>query len=102
MARNSARRSPAARFPDPRILLLDDPLRNVEPNCAMRCVSNCLHCSRTQINRLYVTQDYKERMALGDRIAVLLDGDFVQVASPTEVYLQPATLASPACSAIRP
>ena len=41
---------------------------------------------------LYVTQDYKEAMALGDRIAVLLDGGFAQVATPTEVYREPATL----------
>ena len=31
-------------------------------------------------------------MALGDRIAVLLDGGFVQVATPAEVYREPATL----------
>ena len=29
---------------------------------------------------LYVTQDYKEAMALADRIAVLIGGQFVQVA----------------------
>jgi multiple sugar transport system ATP-binding protein len=41
---------------------------------------------------LYVTQDYKEAMALADRIAVLAGGKFVQLASPEDVYLRPATL----------
>jgi multiple sugar transport system ATP-binding protein len=39
-----------------------------------------------------VTQDYKEAMALADRIAVLAGGKFVQLASPEEIYLRPATL----------
>jgi multiple sugar transport system ATP-binding protein len=41
---------------------------------------------------LYVTQDYKEAMALGDRIAVLSDKDFAQVARPAEIYRRPETL----------
>jgi len=41
---------------------------------------------------LYVTQDYKEAMALGDRIAVLLEGKFAQIARPAEVYREPASL----------
>ena len=41
---------------------------------------------------LYVTQDYKEAMALADRIAVLADGRFVQTATPEDIYMQPATL----------
>ena len=35
---------------------------------------------------VYVTQDYKEAMALGDRVAVLVDGAFRQVAAPHEIY----------------
>jgi multiple sugar transport system ATP-binding protein len=41
---------------------------------------------------LYVTQDYKEAMALGDKIAVLLDGNFAHIATPTQVYREPASL----------
>ena len=33
-----------------------------------------------------MTQDYKEAMALGDRVAVLVDGAFRQVAAPHEIY----------------
>jgi multiple sugar transport system ATP-binding protein len=78
---------------DPRILLLDDPLRNVDAKLRyeMRLeLPSLLKASGSTV--LYVTQDYKEAMALGDRIAVLLDGGFVQIATPAEVYREPATL----------
>src|SRR3954454_18910944 len=78
---------------DPKILLLDDPLRNVDAKLRyeMRLeLPSLLKASGSTV--LYVTQDYKEAMALGDRIAVLLDGGFVQVATPAEVYRIPATL----------
>ncbi len=41
---------------------------------------------------LYVTQDYKEAMAIADKIAVLQGGGFEQVATPEEIYLEPASL----------
>ena len=77
----------------PKILLLDDPLRNVDAKLRFEM--------RLELPRLlagygstvlYVTQDYKEAMALGDRIAVLGACNFIQVATPEEIYLRPATL----------
>jgi len=38
---------------------------------------------------LYVTQDYKEALALGHRIGVLLEGRFEQVGTPEEIYREP-------------
>ncbi len=78
---------------DPKILLLDDPLRNVDAKLRyeMRLeLPSLLKTAGSTV--LYVTQDYKEAMALGDRIAVLIGGDFAQVAEPGEIYRQPATL----------
>jgi multiple sugar transport system ATP-binding protein len=78
---------------DPHILLLDDPLRNVDAKLRyeMRLeLPSLLKASGSTV--LYVTQDYKEAMALGDRIAVLLDGRLVQVATPAAIYRAPATL----------
>jgi multiple sugar transport system ATP-binding protein len=78
---------------DPRILLLDDPLRNVDAKLRyeMRMeLPALLKASGSTV--LYVTQDYKEAMALGDRIAVLLEGKFAQIATPTQVYREPASL----------
>jgi len=40
-----------------------------------------------------VTQDYREAMAIADRIAVLVDGRLEQVASPEEIYVAPASVA---------
>jgi multiple sugar transport system ATP-binding protein len=77
----------------PQILLLDDPLRNVDAKLRFEM--------RLELPRLlrgfgstvlYVTQDYKEAMALADRIAVLIGGRFVQVDTPEEVYARPATI----------
>jgi len=77
---------------EPKILLLDDPLRNVDAKLRyeMRLeLPSLLKASGSTV--LYVTQDYKEAMALGDRIAVLSDRDFAQVARPAEIYGKPAT-----------
>ena len=41
---------------------------------------------------LYVTQDYKEAMAIGNRIAVLIGGKIVQVAQPAEIYDRPGSV----------
>jgi len=42
---------------------------------------------------LYVTQDYREAMAIADRIAVLIDGHLEQIAPPEDVYARPASVA---------
>jgi multiple sugar transport system ATP-binding protein len=78
---------------EPQILLLDDPLRNVDAKLRyeMRLeLPSLLKASGSTV--LYVTQDYKEAMALGDRIAVLSDRDFTQIARPAEIYGKPATM----------
>ena len=78
---------------EPQILLLDDPLRNVDAKLRyeMRLeLPSLLKASGSTV--LYVTQDYKEAMALGDRIAVLSDRDFTQIAQPAEIYGSPATM----------
>ena len=77
----------------PGVLLLDDPLRNVDAKLRYEM--------RLELPRLltafgsaviYVTQDYREAMALGRRIAVLRNGKFEQIAAPPTVYSQPANL----------
>ncbi len=78
---------------EPKILLLDDPLRNVDAKLRFEMrleLPRLLRQSGATV--LYVTQDYKEAMALADRIAVLQGGKFVQLATPQEIYEQPATL----------
>jgi len=78
---------------EPRILLLDDPLRNVDAKLRFEMRLELPRLLRqTGATVLYVTQDYKEAMGLADRIAVVADGRFIQTATPADIYLQPATL----------
>jgi multiple sugar transport system ATP-binding protein len=75
----------------PSLILLDDPLRNVDAKVRyeMRLeLPRVLRARETTV--VYVTQDYKEAMALGDRIAVLVDGKLEQVGTPRDIYQTPA------------
>ena len=77
---------------EPSVLLLDDPLRNVDAKVRyeMRLeLPRLLRARDTTV--IYVTQDYREAMALGDRIAVLADGGFAQVGTPALIYNSPAS-----------
>jgi multiple sugar transport system ATP-binding protein len=77
----------------PKVLLLDDPLRNVDAKLRYEMRLELPHLLRRFGSTvLYVTQDYKEAMALADTIAVLLGGTLVQVAPPAEIYDRPATV----------
>jgi len=77
----------------PPLLLLDDPLRNVDAKLRfeMRLELPQL-LERQGATVIYVTQDYKEAMALGDRIAVLDGGKIQQIGTPEAIYLSPRTL----------
>ncbi len=74
----------------PKLLLLDDPLRNVDAKLRyeMRIELPRL-LKQAEATVLYVTQDYKEAMALGDRVAVLTDKGFAQIDTPQQVYRHP-------------
>src|SRR5262249_27810411 len=79
---------------NPEVLLLDDPLRNVDAKLRyeMRLELPSL-LRRGAAAVLYVTQDYREAMAIADRIAVLIDGRLEQLAPPEDVYTAPASVA---------
>src|SRR5919106_2823911 len=80
--------------PGPAVLLLDDPLRNVDAKLRYEMRLELPRVLRKfEATAIYVTQDYKEAMALGDRIAVLIDGRFAQAAPPAAIYREPASMA---------
>jgi multiple sugar transport system ATP-binding protein len=88
--RTSLARSLAA---PPAVLLLDDPLRNVDAKIRyeMRLeLPRVLREYRSTV--FYVTQDYKEAMALGNRVGVLYDGTFQQVDTPAGIYGRPESI----------
>ena len=75
---------------EPSILLLDDPLRNVDAKLRFEMRLELPRLLKAQeATVIYVTQDYKEAMALGDRIAVMSDSGIAQVGTPEEIYLSP-------------
>src|SRR5262245_51769950 len=77
---------------EPEILLLDEPLSNLDANLReeMRFEIRRLH-EAFGITTLYVTHDQAEAMAISDRIAVLERGRLAQVGPPTELFDHPRT-----------
>jgi multiple sugar transport system ATP-binding protein len=72
------------------ILLLDDPLRNVDAKIQHEMRAELPHLvGSLDTTVLYVTQDYREALALGQWIGILRDGHFVQIGAPEEIYLRP-------------
>jgi multiple sugar transport system ATP-binding protein len=77
----------------PGVLLLDDPLRNVDAKLRYEMrIELPRVLARFQTTVLYVTQDYREAMALGQRVGVLEGGSFRQIGPPETVYAEPATV----------
>lgn len=77
----------------PPILLLDDPLRNVDAKLRFEMRLELPQLLKQQgATVIYVTQDYKEAMALGNRIAVINAGAVEQLGSPADIYLTPASV----------
>ena len=77
---------------EPEILLLDEPLSNLDANLReeMRFEIRRLH-DAFGITTVYVTHDQAEAMVTSDRIAVMQGGRVVQVGAPDEIYERPTT-----------
>jgi iron(III) transport system ATP-binding protein len=77
---------------EPEILLLDEPLSNLDANLReeMRFEIRRLH-EAFGITTLYVTHDQAEAMVISDRIAVLERGRVAQVGTAEEIFERPAT-----------
>ena len=74
----------------PSILLLDDPLRNVDAKLRFEMRLELPRILKQQQSTvIYVTQDYKEAMALGDSIAVMGQGSISQIGTPEAIYTAP-------------
>ncbi|MFC1563860.1 ABC transporter ATP-binding protein [candidate division KSB1 bacterium] len=75
----------------PAVFLFDEPLSNLDAKLRvqMRSEIKKLH-QRLGTTMVYVTHDQVEAMTMGDRIVVLKDGIIHQVASPLELYYDPA------------
>jgi len=76
---------------EPGILLLDEPLSNLDAKLRERMRWELKELQRrTGITFVYVTHDQSEAMALSDRIAVMHEGEIMQLGAPRAVYTRPA------------
>lgn len=74
------------------IVLLDEPLANLDVHLRATMEEEFARFhERTGATMLYITHDQAEAMALADRVAVMDKGRIVQIASPGELYREPAT-----------
>jgi ABC-type Fe3+/spermidine/putrescine transport system ATPase subunit len=77
---------------NPRLLLLDEPLSNLDPHLREEMRQAILELQRdTRVTTVCVTHDQEEAVLLGDRIAMLRDGRLLQVGSAEEFYERPAS-----------
>lgn len=76
----------------PKLLLLDEPLSNLDAKLRERMRSDLRELQRRLgIAALYVTHDQAEALSMSDRVAVMVGGKLVQEGTPREIYQHPAT-----------
>lgn len=75
----------------PRLILLDEPLSNLDAKLreAMRHELRDL-VQKLGISTLYVTHDQLEALVMSDQVAIIQDGQLIQVGSSRDIYNQPA------------
>jgi ABC-type Fe3+/spermidine/putrescine transport system ATPase subunit len=77
--------------PEPRVLLLDEPLSNLDPALRERTRGEIRELiRRVGITTVLVTHEQHEAFDLGDRVAVLRAGRLQQVGTPEDLYSAPA------------
>jgi multiple sugar transport system ATP-binding protein len=77
---------------EPQLFLLDEPLSNLDAalRVQMRAELIRLHKRLGMTTTVYVTHDQVEALTLGDRVAVLKDGELMQVDTPPRLYDNPS------------
>ena len=76
--------------PEPRVLLLDEPLSNLDPSLRERTrreIRELIH--RVGTTTVFVTHEQDEAFDLGDRVALLERGRLAQVGTPEQLYAEP-------------
>jgi len=84
---------PRAIVIEPPLILMDEPLSNLDAKLRLETRSEIRRIHR-ELGRatIYVTHDQDEALSLADRIVVMKDGVVQQVATPQQVYAEPANL----------
>ncbi len=78
--------------PQPSLILLDEPLSNLDVQVRLRLREEIRHILKTAgISALFVTHDQEEALSMSDRIAVIRQGRLEQVGTPEDIYRTPST-----------
>ena len=77
--------------PEPRVLLLDEPLGSLDGPLRERLASELTELSeRLGLTVVHVTHDVSEAFAIGDRVAIMRAGRIAQIGTPDEIWTRPA------------
>ncbi len=75
----------------PSAFLMDEPLSNLDANLRVHARGEIVELHRRAgVPTLYVTHDQSEALSMADRVAVMIGGTLLQLASPKEIYDDPA------------
>lgn len=75
---------------EPQVFLMDEPLSNLDAKLRVQTRGELVRLQRRlKITTIYVTHDQSEAMTMGDRIAVLHEGDLLQLDEPQRIYDHP-------------
>ncbi len=76
---------------DPQILLMDEPFSGLDPLIRRQMQDELLDLqAEVQKTILFVTHDLHEALKLGNRIAIMRDGEIIQIGTPEEVITTPS------------
>lgn len=76
---------------DPEILLMDEPFGALDPLIRQDMQYELLELqAHHKTTIIFITHDLNEALTLGDRVAVMKDGRFSQIGTPSEIVLSPA------------
>ncbi len=78
---------------EPRVLLLDEPLSNLDAKIRLRIRFEIKALQqKLKLTTLYVTHDQEEALSIADEIAVMHEGRILQMGTPQEIYTRPSSL----------
>jgi ABC-type Fe3+/spermidine/putrescine transport system ATPase subunit len=78
--------------PQPRLLMLDEPLGSLDKNLRGQLVASLRSLLKAaNQTSLYVTHDQEEAFAIADRIVILKSGRVEQIGPPRDLYLRPVS-----------
>ena len=75
---------------DPQILLFDEPFSALDPLIRREMQDQLIGLQKlVQKTMVFITHDFLEALKVGDRVAIMKDGEFVQTGSPEELVSNP-------------